>query len=155
MSNDATSTPRLPRAFLVQDNPKLDFLPLREHAVWPPLIVFGAGQVTLEPQYALQHAREVLKDLAPRDFLVLSGDPVMIGICMAVVSDYFGRVRVLRWDRFEMTYVPIVLDFCDDDEGAAKGERSDRSSNDRKQQQHRRNERPQALELAEDTGEPD
>lgn len=139
---NSSAAPPLPRAFLVQENPKLDFQPLDQHAQWPPRVIFGAGQVTLEPQHAIAHARRVLSELAPRDFLVLSGDPVMIGICMAVVGDYLGRVRVLRWNRWANNYTPVVLDF-DDTETPTKGNRNARGS------------RTAAKELAEDSGELD
>lgn len=100
-----------PRAFLVQDNPTLDFSPLREYADWPPEVVFDPGQVTLHPQHALEHARTRLESMQEDDFLLLNGDPVMIGICLAVAAEQLGRVKLLRWDRREKIYLPIVLDF--------------------------------------------
>ncbi len=100
-----------PRAFLVQDNPTLDFSPLREYAAWPPEVVFDPGQVTLHPQHALKHARTKLQGMQEDDFLLLNGDPVMIGICLAVAAELIGRVKLLRWDRREKIYLPITLDF--------------------------------------------
>lgn len=100
-----------PRAFLVQDNPTLDFSPLREYAAWPPEVVFDPGQVTLHPQMALEHARVKLDSMTEKDFLLLNGDPVMIGICLQVAAENLGRVQLLRWDRREKVYLPIALDF--------------------------------------------
>jgi hypothetical protein len=100
-----------PRAFLVQDNPTLDFSPLRAYASWPPEVVFDPGQVTLHPQHALEHARSKLKFMQEDDCLLLNGDPVMIGICLAVAAELIGRVKLLRWDRREKIYLPIALDF--------------------------------------------
>lgn len=101
----------MPRAFVVQENPNFDYSPVREYAEWPPKVVFHPGQVTLRPQSALRHARNVLGDMYPEDYLLLSGDPVMIGICMAVAADLIGTVRALRWDRRSFTYIPIEIDF--------------------------------------------
>lgn len=105
------TTSTLPRAFLVQENPKHDYIPLREFAQWPPLLVFGQGQVTLEPEAAVARARARLAGICRDDYLVLNGDPVMIGICFSVVRELLGVVRALRWDRRELTYVPIDLTF--------------------------------------------
>ena len=114
-SKDVRSLEAKPRAFLVQENPTLDYSPLREHAHWPPIVVFGQGQVTLLPQSALAHARARLQGITEDDFLVLNGDPVMIGMCVALVQELLGRVRVLRWDRREKTYLPVDIDFTGED----------------------------------------
>jgi hypothetical protein len=45
------------------------------------------------------------------DFLVLVGDPVMIGLCVAVAAELIGRVRLLRWDKRTLAYFPIEVDF--------------------------------------------
>ena len=44
------------------------------------------------------------------DYLLLSGDPVIIGIACALVSDVTsGFFRVLKWDRLEERYYPILI----------------------------------------------
>lgn len=44
------------------------------------------------------------------DYLLLSGDPVIIGIACAFVSDVTsGFFRVLKWDRLEERYYPILI----------------------------------------------
>lgn len=98
--------------FVVQDNPRLDFTPAREFAGWPPRTIFGPGQITLSPQVALDHARNVLQAMLPDDYLLLTGDPVMIGICVTVAAQLHGKVRVLRWDRRTLSYLSIGVDFC-------------------------------------------
>ncbi len=98
--------------FVTQDNPKLGFAPALAYgeklaAVFPP------GQVVLSPQTALNHARRVLQDMTADDWLVLSGDPVVIGICWAVVAEYLGKVRALKWDARELCYVPVEVNMVD------------------------------------------
>lgn len=110
---DTASAQQAPvRAFLVQDNPQLDFSPLRDYAEWPPLVIFDPGQVTLHPQHAVAVARERLETMNEDDYLLLNGDPVMIGICLTVAVERFKRVRLLRWDRREKIYIPVAVDFA-------------------------------------------
>lgn len=107
---ESTSTTK-PRAFLVQDNATLDFSPLREYAAWPPEVIYDPGQVTLHPQHAVEIARKKLGSMKPSDYLLLNGDPVMIGISLAIAAELHGRVNLLRWDRREKVYLPIIVDF--------------------------------------------
>ena len=45
-----------------------------------------------------------------KDYLLLSGDPVVIGIACAFVSDISsGFFRGLKWDRLEEHYYPILI----------------------------------------------
>lgn len=97
------------KAFLVQDNPTLDFSPLREHAAWPPVVIFPPGQVTLSPDAAVARAREKLAVYRPGDFLVLIGDPIAISICVMVAVERAGVANVLRWDRREKIYLPVTI----------------------------------------------
>jgi hypothetical protein len=54
-----------------------------------------------------------LDDFHPKkDFLLLSGDPVIIGIAfmaLAYIWDEGGTFKVLRWDRIEERYIPITI----------------------------------------------
>ncbi len=45
------------------------------------------------------------------DYLVLVGDPVLIGVCVAIVAGRWDRLTVLKWDRQEICYAPIKLVF--------------------------------------------
>ena len=59
----------------------------------------------------IEHARRVLKDWQPGDFLLMVGDPTLCAICMSVALDYDEEINVLRWDRVNFDYVPFVLNF--------------------------------------------
>jgi hypothetical protein len=57
-------------------------------------------------------AWEVLEPIEPKkDFILLSGDPVVIGLVCAVASECaFGKpLRVLRWDRLDEKYIQFDL----------------------------------------------
>lgn len=46
-----------------------------------------------------------------KDYLLLAGDPIAIGIACAYVSDITGGFfRVLKWDRLENRYHPVLID---------------------------------------------
>lgn len=61
----------------------------------------------------IEHARHVLRDIQPGDYILSVGDPVLVGICMAVALEYDGEINILRWDREEFKYLPLTLNFSE------------------------------------------
>jgi len=52
-----------------------------------------------------------LKDFNDNDYLLLMGDPAIIAVAGAVVSDVNGgKFKVLKWDRDEKRYYDIEID---------------------------------------------
>ena len=67
-------------------------------------IVLSSGPLT----FKLKHA---LKDFNDNDYLLLMGDPAIIAVAGAVVSDINGGCfKVLKWDRDEKKYYDIEID---------------------------------------------
>ena len=67
-------------------------------------IVLSSGPLT----FKLRHE---LKDFNDKDYLLLMGDPAIIAVAGAVVSDINnGRFKVLKWDRDEKKYYDIEID---------------------------------------------
>ena len=67
-------------------------------------IVLSSGPLT----FKLKHE---LKDFNDNDYLLLMGDPAIIAVAGAVVSDVNGgRFKVLKWDRDEKKYYDIEID---------------------------------------------
>ena len=67
-------------------------------------IVLSSGPLT----FKLKHA---LKDFNDNDYLLLMGDPAIIAVAGAVVSDVNGgKFKVLKWDRDEKKYYDIEID---------------------------------------------
>ena len=67
-------------------------------------IVLSSGPLT----FKLKHA---LKDFNDNDYLLLMGDPAIIAVAGAVVSDVNGgKFKVLKWDRDEKRYYDIEID---------------------------------------------
>jgi hypothetical protein len=60
----------------------------------------------------VDQAWDVLTQMQPDDYLVLMGDPVLIGIAFAVASDVLrehgGDVRVLKWSKKFQTYEVVA-----------------------------------------------
>jgi hypothetical protein len=64
-------------------------------------IGFSAGQVT-------QVLYSKLSSYTENDYLLLMGDPVIIGIATTVAAHWSnGKVKMLKWDRMEKRYYPI------------------------------------------------
>ena len=52
-----------------------------------------------------------LRDFREQDYVLLTGDPAVIGISCAIVSDNTnGKFNLLKWDRREYKYYPINFD---------------------------------------------
>ena len=67
-------------------------------------IVLSSGPLT----FKLKHA---LKDFNDNDYLLLIGDPAIIALAGAVVSNVNGgKFKVLKWDRDEKQYYDIEID---------------------------------------------
>jgi hypothetical protein len=55
--------------------------------------------------------RKNLKDFRKQDYILLTGDPAVIGISCAIASDMTnGQFKLLKWDRREFKYYPIEFD---------------------------------------------
>ena len=69
------------------------------------------SQIIMSPGPLIQKLKTLLKDYTTNDYLLLSGDPAIIGVVCSVVSDITnGKYNLLKWDRQEKTYYPIEVD---------------------------------------------
>ena len=67
-------------------------------------------QIVLSPGPIIFELRRLLKDYTSKDYLLLSGDPSVIGIAVAIASDINGvRFNLLKWDRQEKVYYPLEI----------------------------------------------
>jgi|TARA_R110000764_G_scaffold5923_1_gene22875 hypothetical protein len=52
-----------------------------------------------------------LQDFKPEDYILCLGDPSIIGLSTAIVSDNtHGQFNLLKWDRQERRYYPLNID---------------------------------------------
>ena len=67
-------------------------------------------QIVLSPGPVMYELRKLLKDYNSNDYLLLSGDPSVIGLACAIVSDINnGKFKLLKWDRQEKVYYPLEI----------------------------------------------
>ena len=68
------------------------------------------AQVVLSSGPVIFELRRLLKDFNSNDYLLLSGDPSVIGLACAIASDINnGRFKLLKWDRQEKVYYPLEI----------------------------------------------
>jgi hypothetical protein len=68
------------------------------------------SQIIFSPGPIIYNLRQKLKNFTQEDYLLLTGDPAIIGIACSVVSDITnGIYNLLKWDRQESTYYPIKI----------------------------------------------
>jgi hypothetical protein len=69
------------------------------------------AQIIFSPGPLIIKLRRLLKDFKPKDYLLLTGDPAIIGVACSIVSDMTnGRYNLLKWDKQERRYYPIEID---------------------------------------------
>jgi len=58
------------------------------------------SQIILSPAYVISTLRTKLKDYKSKDYLLLTGDPAIIGVACSIVSDITnGKYKLLKWDK--------------------------------------------------------
>ena len=68
------------------------------------------SQIIFSPGPLIFKLRKLLKDFQPEDYLLLTGDPAIIGVACSIVSDITnGKYNLLKWDRQERSYYPIKI----------------------------------------------
>ena len=68
------------------------------------------SQMIFSPGPIIFELRKLLKEYRPTDYLLLTGDPAIIGVACSVVSDItHGKYHLLKWDRQEKMYYPISI----------------------------------------------
>ena len=68
------------------------------------------SQIILSPAYVIQTLRQKLKEYEKDDYLLLTGDPAIIGVACSIVSDITnGKYNLLKWDKQERKYYPIEI----------------------------------------------
>jgi hypothetical protein len=73
--------------------------------------VFSSIGRDFDPDAAIKHARRVMVDWMPEDYIVMSGDPTLCAICVAILAEMHLCCNVLRWDKNKLRYDKIFLNF--------------------------------------------
>ena len=92
------------------NRPKFDITSAQKYGKLKVLLKENA-QIVLSPGPVIFELRRLLKNYTSKDFLLLSGDPAIIGLACTIASDINnGRFNLLKWDRQEKVYYPLEID---------------------------------------------
>ena len=102
--------------YLIQDvpgtkagTPKINIVGAMEYGEVRSLLP-ELSQIIFSPGPLIFKLRKLLKDYTPEDYLLLTGDPAIIGIACSIVSDITnGKFNLLKWDRQERMYYPLKI----------------------------------------------
>ena len=68
------------------------------------------SQIIFSPGPLIFKLRNGLKNYTLKDYLLLTGDPAIIGVACSIVSEMTnGKYNLLKWDKQEETYYPIAI----------------------------------------------
>jgi len=68
------------------------------------------SQIIFSPGPLVYKLRQGLKNFTTKDYLLLTGDPAIIGVACSIVSDITnGKYNLLKWDKQERKYYPIEI----------------------------------------------
>jgi len=90
-------------------NPKINIMGASQYGQFKFLLP-EFSQIIFSPGPLIFKLREGLKNYKTRDYLLLTGDPAIIGVACSIVSDItHGKYNVLKWDKQERKYYPIEI----------------------------------------------
>ena len=68
------------------------------------------SQIIFSPGPLIFKLRKLLANYRTRDYLLLTGDPAIIGVACSIVSDITnGKYNLLKWDKQERKYYSIEI----------------------------------------------
>ena len=68
------------------------------------------SQIIFSPGPLIYKLRQGLKNFSKKDYLLLTGDPAIIGVaCALVAENTSGKFNLLKWDKQEKKYYPIEI----------------------------------------------
>ena len=108
---------RVPKVKVVQEisgtregRPKFNIMGAAEYGKLE-FLLDERSQMIFSPGPLILKLKNLLKDFRTTDYLLLTGDPAIIGVVCCLISDMTnGRFSLLKWDRQEKRYYPIEID---------------------------------------------
>ena len=116
MSMEESRKVKLPIVYVIQEiagtkegRPKINILGAAEYGTFKFLLP-ELSQMIFSPGPLIFKLRKGLKDYTSEDFLLLTGDPAIIGVACSIVADITsGKFNLLKWDKQERKYYPIHI----------------------------------------------
>ena len=92
-----------------EGRPKINILGAAEFGTFKFLLP-ELSQIIFSPGPLIFKLRKGLQNYRQKDFLLLTGDPAIIGVACSIVSDITnGKYQLLKWDKQERKYYPIEI----------------------------------------------
>jgi len=89
--------------------PKINIMGAREFGEFKFLLP-ELSQIIFSPGPLIFKLRNLLKNYKAADYLLLTGDPAIIGVACSIVSDITnGKYKLLKWDKQERRYYSIDI----------------------------------------------
>lgn len=107
---------RKPTVYVIQEiagtkwgTPKINIMGASRYGKFKFLLP-EMSQIIFSPGPLIFKLRNGLKKYTIKDYLLLTGDPAIIGVACSVVSDITnGKYNLLKWDKQEQKYYPIAI----------------------------------------------
>ena len=105
-----------PTVYVIQEiagtrdgRPKINIMGATEFGTFK-FILPELSQIIFSPGPLIFKLRKGLQNYRPSDFLLLTGDPAIIGVACSIVSDITnGKYQLLKWDKQERKYYSINI----------------------------------------------
>ena len=92
-----------------EGRPKINIMGAAEFGTFKFLLP-ELSQIIFSPGPLIFKLRKGLQNYTPSDFLLLTGDPAIIGVACSIVSDITnGKYQLLKWDKQERKYYSINI----------------------------------------------
>jgi len=109
-------TSSVPTVYVIQEiagtragNPKINIMGAANYGEFKFLLP-EFSQIIFSPGPLIYKLRQGLKEYKKKDYLLLTGDPAIIGVACSIVSDITGgKYNLLKWDKQERKYYPIEI----------------------------------------------
>ena len=116
MSMEESRKNKLPIVYVIQEiagtkdgKPKINILGAAEYGTFKFLLP-ELSQMIFSPGPLIFKLRKGLKDYTTEDYLLLTGDPAIIGVACSIVANMTnGKFNLLKWDKQERKYYPIQI----------------------------------------------
>tara|TARA_R100001369_G_scaffold57080_1_gene83966 strand:- start:171 stop:551 length:381 start_codon:yes stop_codon:yes gene_type:complete len=92
-----------------EGRPKINIMGASQYGAFKFLLP-ELSQIIFSPGPLIIKLRKSLKDYRTKDYLLLTGDPAIIGVACSIVSDITnGKYNLLKWDKQERRYYSIEI----------------------------------------------
>ena len=104
------------KVFIVQEMPNHDIAAAMKVGEMSGLLPSNT-QIAFSTVPTVRTLRRKLREYKDGDYLLLTGDPVAIGLACSIAAFYnAGRYTALKWDRRERLYIPVKIDITENGE---------------------------------------